>query len=108
MLRLGGAHEMRRYECAACCPVIYPGHEMEPRINFRLMMYKPTRTALSWFTLFAFGMGAYAYLTEIGSISQVFQAVGFGLIALLMRLTLFRQPSIDPLEPGEGKTDGGA
>jgi hypothetical protein len=79
---------------------------MEPNIDFKLKLYKPTRTALSWFVVFSFGMGAYAYLNEIGSISQVVQAVAFGLIALLIRLTVFREPSITPAQPGEREIDG--
>ena len=79
---------------------------MEPNIDFKLKLYKPTRTALSWFVVFAFGMGAYAYLNEIGSMSQVVQAVAFGLIALLIRLTVFREPSITPAQPGERETEG--
>jgi len=75
-------------------------------MNFKLRLYKPTRTALSWFVLFAFGMGAYAYWNEIGSISQVLQAVAFGLIGLLIRLTVFRKPSITPAQPRERETDG--
>jgi hypothetical protein len=82
-----------------------PTPEMGANINFRLKMYKPTRTALSWFVLFAFAMGAYAYWKDIGSASQVIQALGFGFMALLVRLTLFRQPTIDPIQPAESGTD---
>ncbi|MDP7419267.1 MAG: hypothetical protein QF483_05250 [Gammaproteobacteria bacterium] len=80
---------------------------MDPNINFKLKLYKPTRTALSWFALFAFGMGAYAYWKEIGDISQVIQAVSFGLMGLLLRLTVFRQPNVTPTQPEEEeRTDG--
>jgi hypothetical protein len=79
---------------------------MEPNINFKLKLYKPTRTALSWFVAFCFGMGAYASFNEIGSVSQVVQAVAFGGMALFVRLTVFRAPSITPAQPGEKETDG--
>ena len=78
---------------------------MKPRTDFRLKMYRPTRTALSWFVLFAFGMGAYAYLNEIGSLSQVLQAVAFGAIGLAIRLTVFRNPNIAPLQSEESESD---
>lgn len=68
-------------------------------------MYRPTRTALSWFVLFAFGMGAYAYLNGIGSLSQVLQAAAFGVMGLAIRLTVFRNPSIAPLQSEEKGTD---
>ncbi len=78
---------------------------MNPNPNFKLMLYRPTRTALSLFVLFCFGMGGYAYLNEIGSISQVVQAVAFGVIALIIRLTVFRRPSIVSTQTGEGEND---
>lgn len=81
---------------------------MSNRIDFRMKLYKPTRVALSVFVCFAFGMGAYAWLNEIGSISQVLQAVAFGAVALGIRLTLFRPPSINPYEKEEGDGDRAA
>jgi len=39
-------------------------------------------------------MAAYAYWNEIGSISQVAQAAGFGLIAIFIRFTVFRKPEL--------------
>lgn len=78
---------------------------MKSNPNFKLMLYKPTRRALSLFTLFAFGMGIYAYMNEIGSLSQVVQAVAFGVIALIIRLTVFRQPSIAVTQTGEDEDD---
>ena len=78
---------------------------MKSRTNFKLVLYKPTRIALSLFALFSFGMGGYAYLNEIGSISQVVQAVAFGVIALIIRLTVFRKPGVTLAQPEEEGTD---
>ena len=63
--------------------------EMKTGSPNKLRLYKITRTALLWFALFSFGMGGYAYLNEIGSISQVVQASAFGAGALLLRFTVF-------------------
>ena len=78
---------------------------MEPNIDFKLKLYKPTRTALSWFVVFAFGMGAYAYWNEIGSVSQVVQSVAFGFMALVARLTIFRRPGKLPAQAEEEGSD---
>ena len=70
-------------------------------INFKLVLYRPTRIALSLFVLFSFGMGAYAWLNEIGSLSQVVQALAFGVVALIFRLTIFRRPFVTSSLPGQ-------
>jgi hypothetical protein len=88
--------------------MIWPGQDMKPRTNFKLALYKPTRITLSLFALFSFGMGAYAYLNEIGSISQVVQAVAFGVIALIIRLTVFRKPVVTLSHSDEKGTDDSA
>jgi hypothetical protein len=78
---------------------------MKPRTNYKLVFYKPTRIALSLFVLFCFGMGAYAYLNEIGSISQVVQSIAFGVIALIIRFTVFRKPGVTLAQPEEEGPD---
>jgi hypothetical protein len=79
---------------------------MASNIDFRVKLYKPIRTTLSWFVVFAFGMSVYAYVYEIGSLSQVIQAVALGVVALVFRLKAFKEPNITPAKPRERETDG--